>query len=298
MEPNPENKKIPEEITLNDLVLVKSIPSNKKHTKVYLVKSQASNKVFILKSIFFKHDDENIVKRQVKNEFNTLLVANNPFLIGGFRSFKDATKIYLLIEYFMSIKIYQGLKEIGIMSPTQAKFYVAQIILGLEFLHHFKILHRDLKPNSILIGEDGYIKLTNFDNSIELKESQGYRTYTMIGTPHYMAPEVIEGKGYSFACDFWGLGVLTYEFLCGKLPFGHDLVDPIEVFEAVKKQRLRFPAYVSNANKALHRSFVKELLVKTPEKRLGNEGVLKVKAHEWLEYFNWVIYQRRSPLLD
>ncbi len=108
------------------------------------------------------------------------------------------------------------------IKENHVRFYIANIMLTLEHLHRQKILHRDIKPENIMLREDGYLVLVDMGTAIELKLENRFRTTTIIGTPHYMAPEIILGKGYSFSADYWSLGVLIYEFLCGKLPYGDN----------------------------------------------------------------------------
>lgn len=90
----------------------------------------------------------------------------------------------------------------------------------MEYLHIRNIIYRDLKPENVMVEADGYLRLIDMGTAKQLKQNSGFRTFTIIGTPHYMAPEVMQGKGYSFSVDIWSLGVLLYEFFCGHLPFG------------------------------------------------------------------------------
>ena len=112
-----------------------------------------------------------------------------------------------------------------------AKFYVAQIILALEYLHHKRIVHKDLKPENILIGEDGFLKLTDFGFSQQLEPDQMAQGY--VGTAEYMAPEVFLNKPHSFAADLFSLGVITYEILNSKTPFSGEkkVVSEMKIFK-------------------------------------------------------------------
>ena len=97
----------------------------------------------------------------------------------------------------------------------------------LEYLHERRIIFRDLKPENVMIDHEGYPKLIDFGTS---KILDAPRTVTIVGTPHYMAPEMITGKGYSYNVDYWSLGVMLYEFLCGILPYGDSIRDPYKVY--------------------------------------------------------------------
>ena len=97
---------------------------------------------------------------------------------------------------------------------------MASLILCIEYLHIRSVIYRDLKPENVMVESDGYLRLIDMGTAKQLKQTNGLRTFTIIGTPHYMAPEVMLGKGYSFAVDIWTLGILMYELVCGSLPFG------------------------------------------------------------------------------
>ena len=150
----------------------------------------------------------------------------------------------------------------------------------LEYLHGQNIIYRDLKPENVLTKRNGYLKLIDFGTAKLLGEEEekdggerNFRTFTILGSPHYMAPEVIEGKGYSYAVDIYSLGVLFYEFIAGCLPFGQDLEDPYEIYKVRKScDYLPFPSYVTSSKaKNLIRSF----LSRKPNKRFPGWGVIK-----------------------
>ena len=96
------------------------------------------------------------------------------------------------------------------------------MILALEYLHSKSIVYRDLKPENIMVNDAGYMYLIDLGTAKPLIKSRAYRTYTIIGTPHYMAPEIILGKGYSFNVDLWSMGICMYEFMCGGVPYAEE----------------------------------------------------------------------------
>lgn len=112
------------------------------------------------------------------------------------------------------------------------------------------------------------------------------RTFTIIGTPHYMAPEILSGKGYTFSADLWSVGVCLYEFMCGGLPFGDDVEDPYEVYQAIIKRPLRFPNFFKDQNS---RNLMDQLMNKLPEVRLGR-SFPHLKSHSFFTEFDWVSY--------
>merc|ERR1719436_2297113 len=133
-----------------------------------------------------------------------------------------------------------------------AQFYAGSIVLALEYLHGRSIMYRDLKPENELVDFGCYKK--------------ALRTSTLVGTPEYLAPEVILGKGYTGAVDWWALGVMLHEFVVGPLPFGRDTDDQLELFREILEAPLQFPNYVSDETAI---AVISGLLERGPELRVG-----------------------------
>mmetsp|Transcript_3225 Transcript_3225/g.2968 ORF Transcript_3225/g.2968 Transcript_3225/m.2968 type:complete len:145 (+) Transcript_3225:1-435(+) len=144
-------------------------------------------------------------------------------------------------------------------------------------MHERDIVYRDLKPENIMIDEEGYPKLIDFGTA---KIIQG-RTYTIVGTPHYMAPEVILGKGYGISADYWCLGVMAYEFICGMMPFGDSDEEPYKIYEKILKNRLGFPPKINKTLKTLQ--IIEVLLDKNPATRANTEII---KGHSYFSSVN------------
>ena len=119
------------------------------------------------------------------------------------------------------------------------------MILGLEYLHTYNIIYRDIKPENIMVDSKGIMKLIDMGTAkiLEGKRGMGNRTFTIIGTPHYMAPEIITGKGYNMLVDLWSIGVCLYEFMGGKVPFGEEAEDPYEIYEEIIKKPILYPSF-------------------------------------------------------
>ena len=161
----------------------------------------------------------------------------------------------------------------------QARVYIAQIVSIFEYLHSKNIIYRDLKPENILIHKSGYLKLTDFGFA---KIVEG-RTYTLCGTPEYLAPEIILNKGHGKPVDWWTCGILLYEMIAGIDPFSDD--DPMMVYQKILKGKIKFPSgFDSNA-----KSLVKHLLESDLTKRYGNlkGGVKDIKGHRFFKELNW-----------
>jgi len=165
-------------------------------------------------------------------------------------------------------------------TTDQARFYGSIVTSCFEYLHSKNIIFRDLKPENLLIGNDGYLKLTDFGFAKFLTEG---RTFTICGTPEYIAPEVILNQGHGKAVDWWTLGVLIYEMHAGIDPFNDE--DPMGIYRNILKGKISF---TSNFDKDA-KSLVKHLLVADLSKRYGNlkDGVNDIKKHRWFSNFSW-----------
>ncbi len=136
-----------------------------------------------------------------------------------------------------------------------------------------------------MVDSSGYLKMIDFGTTKQLRSIHGaYRTNTLIGSPHYMAPEVIAGKGYSFMVDLWSIGVILYEFLCDKLPFGNKSDDPYEIYQQIMKKKLSFPSKMKDINA---KAVIKRLLDKNSEIRLGG-SYAALKSHVFFQDLDWV----------
>lgn len=125
---------------------------------------------------------------------------------------------------------------------------MGSLILILEYLHQNNIIYRDIKPENLMVDEKGYLKLIDMGTAKIMKNQSGLitRTSSIIGTPHYMAPEVISGKGYNHLVDLWSVGICLFEFMCGYVPFGEEAEDPFDIYEDIVKKQLTFPNYLED----------------------------------------------------
>lgn len=207
---------------------------------VNLVKSKKTKCLYAIKAIPIKKVIHNDMYELISNERNLLRQLDHKFVLKNVLSFKNDEFVFLLNELIKGKTLAKVLKESGCLNKQTTLFYSASIMIVIKYLHSNCIIHRDIKPDNIMISENGYIKLIDFGIS---KKTSSYesRTHTIIGTPHYMAPEMIKGESYSNAVDFWAAGVSIYELFTGKVPFGHDLKDTMEIYNSVLNGTIHYP---------------------------------------------------------
>lgn len=192
---------------------------------------------------------------------------------------QDSRYLYLVLEFVSGGELFTYLRGVGRFEPPQACFYAAQVTMMFEYLHSKNVVYRDLKPENLLIHIDGYMKLTDFGFA---KIVEG-RTYTLCGTPEYLAPEVLLNKGHGKPVDWWTLGILTYEMIAGIDPFNDD--DPMAIYQKILKGKIKFPRDFDKDAKSL----VKHLLVADVTKRYGclKNGSNDIKNHRWFKSLDW-----------
>ncbi len=249
--------------------------------RVRLCKNKKTGNIFVMK-ILKKND---IIKQKqvdhVYSEFNILTMLKHPFIVQLFGyNFEDPKYIYFIMEYIQGGELFTLLRTKGTFPVPQTKFYIAHIITIFEYLHSKNIVYRDLKPENILINKNGYLKLTDFGFA---KQLENEKTYTLCGTPEYLAPEIILNKGHGKAVDWWTLGILLYEMLVGIDPFSDD--DPMKTYQKILKGKINFPKTINKDAKSL----IKHLLTQDTSKRYGclKNGVKDILNHRFFEGFDW-----------
>jgi cGMP-dependent protein kinase len=276
-------KKQPE-FLLEELTFIKKIGAGQ-FGSVYLVQCK-SKKLYALKTIAKAKIQQNNLEKHLLAEKFVLESMHFPFIVEFVASYKDSYNVYFMLEYVKGLELFEVIRDIGILNTFEAQFYTGSLILACEHMHTQNIVHRDIKPENVMVDQDGYIRLIDMGTCKVLKPGPNgaiSRTFTIIGTPLYMAPEVVSNRGYIFYTDFWSLGICLYEFMCGIVPFGESLEDPYEIYEEILNKKLLFPAYLTDA-KAMQ--IMDQLLSRTPEKRWGG-SFAALKSHTWFADFDW-----------
>mmetsp|Transcript_22272 Transcript_22272/g.63288 ORF Transcript_22272/g.63288 Transcript_22272/m.63288 type:complete len:330 (+) Transcript_22272:102-1091(+) len=204
---------------------------------------------------------------------------SHPFIVNMYAAFHDQRYIYMLLEYIVGGEFFTHLRKEGRFSNDAAVFYAAQIAAIFEYCHGKNIVYRDLKPENILVNKDGYIKLTDFGFAKVIE----HRTYTLCGTPEYIAPEVLLNKGHGKPVDWWTLGILIFEMVVGFPPFVDE--DPMGIYQKILSGKISFPKHFDKNGKGL----VKKLLTADLGKRYGNlkNGAEDIKQHKWFKDLSW-----------
>ncbi|KAK1751825.1 kinase-like domain-containing protein [Echria macrotheca] len=248
--------------------------------RVHLVQSRHNQRFYAVKVL----KKAQVVKmKQVEHtndERRMLAEVKHPFLITLWGTFQDARNLYMVMDFVEGGELFSLLRKSGRFPNPVAKFYAAEVTLALEYLHSRNIIYRDLKPENLLLDRHGHLKITDFGFAKRVPD----KTWTLCGTPDYLAPEVVSNKGYNKSVDWWSLGILIYEMLCGYTPFW-DGGSPMKIYENILKGKIKYPAYINpDAQDLLERLITADIT-----KRLGNlyGGSDDVKNHPWFAEVTW-----------
>ena len=215
-------------VQLNDLIYYMKLGSGS-YGNVSLVKSSKNKFFYAIKNISCKQILYSQLHANLELERSILVKIDHPFIVKLVKTMKDKNYVYFLMDYIKGKELFDVIRDIGLLNKFQTQFYGASIMLAVQYLHERKFIYRDIKPENIMVLGNGFIKLIDFGTAKAIND----RTKTIIGTPHYMAPEVILGEGYSFKVDFWSIGICMYEFMCGGVPFGENHEEAMDVYLSI-----------------------------------------------------------------
>ncbi|KAL9112537.1 MAG: hypothetical protein Q9227_003108 [Pyrenula ochraceoflavens] len=265
--------------TLTDFQLQRTLGTGS-FGRVHLVQSKHNQRFYAIKVL----KKAQVVKmKQIEHtndERKMLGRVKHPFLITLWGTFQDAQNLYMVMDFIEGGELFSLLRKSQRFPNPVAKFYAAEVTLALEYLHDQHIIYRDLKPENLLLDRHGHLKITDFGFAKEVPDI----TWTLCGTPDYLAPEVVASKGYNKSVDWWSLGILIFEMLCGFTPFW-DGGSPVKIYENILKGRVKYPPYIHPDAQDL----LVQLITPDLTKRLGNlhGGSQDVKNHAWFAEVTW-----------
>jgi len=250
--------------------------------KVMKVRKKDTKDIYAMKILA----KEMLIKQNMINytkaENAILQSVDHPFIVGLRFAFQTDSKLYLVLDFLSGGELFFHLSKEVKFQLDRTRFYAAELVLALGHLHSKDIVYRDLKPENVVLDSEGHCIMTDF--GLAKKDvSNNNPTTTFCGTPEYLAPEIIKGKGYSKPVDWWSLGVLIYEMLVGLPPFYSENIN--EMYELILKAPLKFPSFVSSEAQSL----LKGLLERDEAKRLGSgSGDYKeIQNHSFFSPIDW-----------
>lgn len=247
--------------------------------RVHLIRSNHNGRFYALKALK-KHTVVKLKQVEHTNDERRMLsIVSHPFLIRMWGTFQDSQHVFMVMDYIEGGELFSLLRKSQRFPNPVAKFYAAEVCLALEYLHSKDIIYRDLKPENILLDKNGHIKITDFGFAKYVPDV----TYTLCGTPDYIAPEVVSTKPYNKSVDWWSFGILIYEMLAGYTPF-YD-ANTMKTYEHILNSELKFPSFFHPDVQDL----LSKLITRDLSKRLGNlqNGSEDVKAHPWFSEVVW-----------
>jgi len=278
--------------------------------EVRVVQKRDDNEVYAMKTMLKKEMIDKNQVAHIKAERDVLSAADNPWLVKLLYSFQDDKYLYLVMEYCGGGDLMTILMREDILTESQTRFYMAELACAINFVHQLKFVHRDLKPDNVLIHNTGHIKLSDFglaksfksqnDDFINqyqksgLSSSQGHKKskrgkykrsrdlmYSTVGTPDYIAPEVFSQRGYEKSVDWWSLGVILYECLVGYPPFYAE--EPIQTCRKIVnyKKSLKIP------QEACLSSDARDIIVRFICHRNTRIGYGGIKRHPFFKLCQW-----------
>ncbi|TYJ07433.1 hypothetical protein E1A91_A11G002800v1 [Gossypium mustelinum] len=306
--------------SIDDFEIIKPI-SRGAFGRVFLAKKRTTGDLFAIK-VLKKADmiRKNAVE-SILAERNILISVRNPFVVRFFYSFTCRENLYLVMEYLNGGDLYSLLRNLGCLDEEVARVYIAEVVLALEYLHSLHVVHRDLKPDNLLIAHDGHIKLTDFglskvglinstddlsgpavsgtslldDEQPQLSASEHQqerrKKRSAVGTPDYLAPEILLGTGHGATADWWSVGVILFELIVGIPPFNAE--HPQIIFDNILNRKIPWPRAPEEMSLEA-KDLIDGLLTEDPNQRLGAKGASEVKQHVFFKDINWDTLARQK----
>lgn len=252
--------------------------------KVWRVQYKKTKEYFALKEMSKKKIIDKKSEKSINSEREFLSFLRHPFIVNMHYAFQDNDNLYLVMDMLSGGDLRFHISRYRKFSEEQTRFFIACMVHSLDYIHSNNVIHRDMKPENLVLDENGYIRVTDFGIA---KENLPDNSSETSGTPGYMSPEVMRGKHHSFSVDFFAVGVIGYEFMLGKRPYNgknrREMKEQMMNKQArIKKEEMRHGWSPESAD------FINRLLMRKPETRLGfRKGASELKDHPWLKYYPW-----------
>ncbi|XP_065182239.1 protein kinase C epsilon type-like [Sycon ciliatum] len=264
---------------INDFDILKKLGEGS-FGKVMLAQMRETNELYAIKVI---PKDGVETEEEISIEKRVLTIAGkHRFCSKLYDSFETASSVYFVMDYINGGDVLSHIESGHRFNKVEVRYYSAEIVCALIYLHNAGVVYRDLKPENVLFCGDGHIKIIDFGMCKE-NITNGARASSFCGTTHYMAPEILDLVEYTVSVDWWSLGVLMYEMATGDLPFDGEN-DP-DVFRSIMHKQLRYPVWLCSDTKSVLSGF----LTRPVHKRLGctPAGAIAIKSHQFFSGINW-----------
>ena len=236
----------------------------------------------------------------IRNEQLFMSKVKSPWIVELKASFQEDDYLFLIMEFLPGGDFMNLLIKKDKLTEEEAKFYIAELILAVESIHNLDCIHRDIKPDNILIDKNGHIKLSDFglakvsdtlyeknvtkDENFNPKKKTHKKLYSCVGTAYYVAPEVLIKKGYGQEIDWWSVGVIFFEMLVGYAPFCAQETKEV-CFKIINHEKyLQVPPEIKLSEEAMD---LIKAMISDPSKRLGKNGAGEIKAHPFFKGVDW-----------
>ena len=247
--------------------------------KVWKVRLKKNNELFALKEMSKAKVIDRRSEISIMSERNLLSKLHHSFIVNMYFAFQDFYNLYLVMDLLTGGDLRFHIAHKKIFTEDQTKFFIANMLLALDYIHSQNIIHRDIKPENLVLEKNGYLRITDFGVA---KINEKDNSSETSGTPGYMAPEVILVQNHGPPSDFFALGVIGYEFMLGYRPYlgrGRKEIKNLIISKQAKISREELPDDWSENS----RDFINLLLQRKPKKRLGYNGVNEIKEHPWMK---------------